>query len=357
MKKITILIIFVLTFNFSFSQSDVVQFMQAGTEDANKLIKAYMNPFAMALGDGLNRGWYYTAETHKRFGFDFSMSISSVRVPESARTFDMSKLNLSDVVIDPMYGSIAPTAAGLNEAGPKLNLLDPNNSGDTIGSFRSPPGTDVNLIPVPVAQLGIGLLPHTDILLRYVPKLSFNQQDENQDKVRVGILGFGVKHNFKDWMPVLKHLPFDAAVLASYTNVTANGGVQFGLSDYGQGYNDNRGGYVPDDNQKLDMTTNTMKVELVVSKKVAFITFFGGIGNSRSNTEVNLLGRYPIIVDVQNNEPVVVDEVDPIKLEYESSRISMDAGVRMKLGYFNIFTSINKAEYSSFNFGASISVR
>jgi len=357
MKRISILSLLLLAFQVGFSQSNVVEYIKAGQEDANQLFKAYLNPFAQALGDGLNKGWYYTAETHKRLGFDLSMSMTVVRIPKSAQTFDVSKLNLSNVTIDPAFGTIAPTAAGIDSLGPQLNLMDPNQPDSTIASFRTPPGMNMTLIPVPVAQLGIGLFPHTDVLVRYVPKLAFNQNSENHGKIQVGMFGIGVKHNFKEWVPVLKNLPFDAAVLATYSKVDANSKLHYGLSNYGNGFSDASGGYEPDKNQRLNLKTNTMKVGLIVSKKVAFITFFGGISNSRSHTEIDMLGRYPVVIDVQNNEPVVADQVDPIQLSFASSRVSMDAGVRMKLAFFNLYGSVNKAEYSSFNVGLALSVR
>ena len=356
MKKVILLSLLVMAFQLGFSQSNVVEYIKAGTEDANKLFKAYLNPFAQALGDGLNKGWYYTAETHKRLGFDLSMSMTVVKIPKSAQIYDVSKLNLSGTTsIDPANGTIAPTAAGSDTLMPILNIMDPEDPNKVISSFETPPGMDMTLIPVPMAQLGIGILPHTDVLVRYVPKLAFNQQAENQGKVQVGMFGLGLKHNFKEWVPVLKNLPFDAALLATYSNVDANSPINFGMNNYG--YANGSNGYVQDDNQRLNLKTNTVKLGLVVSKKVAFLTFFGGVGNSRSHTEIDMLGRYPIVVSVQNNEPVVVDEKDPIQLSFNSSRVSMDAGIRFKLAFLNLYASVNKAEYSSFNIGASVAVR
>lgn len=354
MKRITVLILLLLTVKVSISQSEVVEFLQAGTVDANKMIKAYLNPFALALGDGLNNGWYYTAETHKPFGFDLSVSVSAVKIPTSARTFDIGQLALTNVELDSEFGSIAQTVAGDKTKGPQLNVLDPNNPGSILGSFRTPPGIDIGVVPVPIVQLGIGLIPHTDILIRYVPELSFNQDGDDKEDVRVGMYGFGVKHSFNDWIPVLKKLPFDAAVFASYSNIDANTGVNFELSNYTE-YEDPD--YVADENQRLEIQTNTIKMGLIVSKKIAFITIFGSVGNSQSHTKIDLLGRYPVGIDVIDDEVVVTDETDPIKLRFDSSQISMDAGIRLKLAFFNVFASINKAEYTSLNAGISLGIR
>ena len=348
MKKLLVLLIFVFAGKLTFAQADVVEFIKAGQVDASKLMEAYLDPYGLALGDGLNNGWYYTAKTHDRFGFDFSMSISSIRIPESEKTFDIGAISpqLENVELDDPTDHIAQTVAGAEIEGPKINSLDPDNP----LSFYSPQGTGVSNVPIPVAQLSVGLLSNTDVILRYVPKLNFNQSDED---VQVGLFGVGVKHNFKESIPGLKYLPFDAAIFASYSHITALSGIDFQLADYG--YDDP--GYVPDDNQELDIESNTMKIGLIVSKQVAFITFFGGVGNSRSKTTVDLLGRYPVVTEVSGGNIAFGDEVDPIKMKFESSRLSMDAGLRMKLGFFNVFASVNKAEYLSLNAGVSLSVR
>ena len=353
MKKLFVLIFLIAVVKTSSAQSDVIEYLKAGTEDAGTFIQPYLNPFAVGLGDGLNNGWYYTAETHKQLGFDFSVSVSAVKVPSSAKTYDLSQLSFQNIRLADPSNAIAPTIAGDEMSGPQLYLLNPNDRNETIGSFYSPQGLELDIIPVPVAQLGIGLLPYTDVLVRYVPKLKFNEDGSDEDETQVGLFGLGVKHSFKDWIPAIKHLPFDAAVFASFSNITAQSGIDFTPADYGVSDPD----YVQDDNQQLDIETRTMKFGVIVSKKVAFITFFGGIGNSQSKSEVNVTGRYPIVSDYVDGELVLVDLVDPVKLKFDSSNISLDAGLRLKMAFFNIFASINKAEYTSLNAGVSLSVR
>lgn len=352
MKKIIVFILLAFTANITFSQSNVVEYLKAGTADANKLMEAYLDPFAMGLGDGLNNGWYYTAKTHKRFGFDFSMSVSAVKVPESAQYFDLNELQLSNVALANNSESMAPTVSGPENDGPVLRIKDAENQ---YGDFNSPPGMGIDIIPVPIIQLGIGLLPYTDVLVRYVPKISFDQEDEEDEEVEVGMLGFGVKHSFKDWIPGLKHLPFDASLFASYGDISSNTDIDFSLSDFG--VDDSSVGYTPDENQKMEVQIETFKAGLILSKKVAFITFFGSVGNSRSKTRVDLLGRYPVGVNGSGNNLSVKEEIDPIKLRFKSSNVSLDAGIRMKMAFFNIFASVNKAEYASLNAGISLSVR
>ncbi len=355
MKKLLVLIFLVSVVKITSAQSDVIEYLKAGTEDAATLIQPYLDPFAKGLGDGLNNGWYYTAETHHRLGFDFSVSVSAVKVPGSAKTYDLSQLSFKNIELADPDDAIAPTIAGDEVSGPLLNLLNPSNPDEPTGTYiNSPQGLELDIIPVPVAQLGIGLLPHTDVLVRYVPKLKYNHGGNDEDETQVGLFGMGVKHSFKDWIPAIKHLPFDAAVFASFSNISATSDIDFSPKDY-DGVD--RPDYVQDENQQLDIETSTMKFGLIVSKKVAFITFFGGVGNSRSKSDISLTGRYPIVSDYVNGEIVFEDEVNPVKLKFDSSNISLDAGFRLKMAFFNIFASINKAEYTSLNAGLALSVR
>ncbi len=354
-RKIVVVLILFASVKVGFSQSGVVDFIKAGKTDANILMEKYLDPFALSLGDGLNNAWYYTAETHKILGFGLSISTSAVMIPSSAKTFDLRSLSFSDVVVDGEYGYIAQTVAGADVEGGRLSLLDPDNPSDTIGSFRTPPGVDMDVVPVPMVQLAVGVAPHTDLLLRYVPELSFSQDGNDVEKIKVGFYGIGIKHEFKEWMPFLKELPFDAAVFTSFSKMDANTGVDFQLEDYG--YSSEEAGYTPDKNQRLVIETTTLKYGLIISKKLSFITFYGSIGNSNSHTSADLLGKFPVVKKDNENGIVVEPEIDPIKLKFSSSRLSMDAGVRFKMAFFNIFGSINKAEYMSYNAGISFSFR
>ncbi|MGQ7869305.1 DUF6588 family protein [Sunxiuqinia sp. sy24] len=353
MRKLFVLLSFATIVSAASAQSDVVEFLKAGPDDAGMLIQSYMNPFAQSLGDGLNNGWYYTAETHHRLGFDFSMSVSAVKVPGSAQSFDLSQFSFNNIELADPSNSIAPTISGSDAQGPLLNLLNPLDKSQVIDQFRAPGGTEIDIVPVPVAQLSVGLLPHTDVMVRYVPELKFNLEDDSDEETKVGMFGLGVKHSFKDWIPGLKHLPFDAAVFASYSNISANTGISFMPDDLGYP-NLNSDQY---EDQQLDIETTTKKLGLIVSKKIAILTIFGSIGNSQSSSKVDLLGTYPVPSVTENGGVIVTDEPDPIRLRFESSNLSMDAGLRLKLAFFNIFASVNKAEYTSYNAGIALSVR
>ncbi len=354
MKKWILLFGAGFCFMTAFSQSNVVEFLKVGKNDANSLVRAYLNPYALALGDGLNNGWYNSAKTHKLFGFDFSINVSAIQIPKEATTFDINDLNLSpNLVPENLANHIAPTVAGADVEGPRLVINDPN--GKPISSFNTPNGLGMDVVPVPMAQIGFGLLPHTDIIGRFVPEMKY---DNSGDEMKAGFWGLGVKHNFKEWIPVIKELPFDASVFGSFSAVDAQSEINLDPTDFSDG--NVRVTFGDDKSQLLKFKTKTSKYGLILSKKLGVLTVFGGIGQSKSETTINLLGKYVVETTISAGgvNTVTKDNLDdPIDLTFDSTNICMDAGLRLKLAFFSLFGSINKAEYTSFNAGFSLGFR
>ena len=90
------------------------------------------------------------------------------------------------------------------------------------------------------------------------------------------------------------------------------------------------------------------------------MTIFGSIGQSSSETTINLLGDYVIETTLNVNGTDVIEKdalKDPIDLDFTSKNICLDAGLRLKLAFFSLFGSVNKAEYTSYNGGIALSVR
>ncbi|MDP2338505.1 MAG: hypothetical protein Q8N05_19060 [Bacteroidota bacterium] len=352
MKKLILFIYVGFVAQLAFSQTNVVEFLKGGKADAKKLTEAYLNPYAMALGDGLNNGWYNSAETHMLFGFDLTVSVSAIQIPEEAKTFDVSLLHLDNMVVV-SGGNFAPTIAGKDISGPKLQVND--SQGNPMVSFNTPNGVGLDVVPVPMAQIGFGLLPHTDLIGRYVPEMTY---DNNGDEMKLGFWGAGAKHNFMEWIPVLKELPFDASVFGSYSEVNAQSALSFSPLDYTEP--NVKVTFSSDKSQFLKVNTKTTKYGLIISKKLGILTFFGGIGQSSSVSTIDMIGKYPVVTKASGGGLEITDEdalIDPISLQFESKNICMDAGFRLKVAVLSLFGSINKAQYTSYNVGVSLGAR
>lgn len=352
MKKILIVLTLFVAVQQVVAQSDVVQFIKAGAADANKLFQPYLEPYAFALGEGLNNGWYNSAETHKWLGFDLSVSASAIQIPNSAKTFDLSELQFSRLSVVGT-NTIAPTIAGADQEGPSLLVTD--DQGHELASFKSPAGINLDIVPVPMVQLTFGALPHTDLSLRYVPKVKFTI---DEDKANIGMIGAGLKHNFLKSISALKDLPLDAAVFVGYAKIDAETGVTFTPQDYGSGITSVT--FTNTDDQMLKISTSSVKYGLVLSKKMGVLTVFGSVMQTTSKSTVDLLGKFPVVTALTNGDLVITDEdalIDPINLDFENSTIAFDAGLRLKLAFFSIYGSVTKAEYTSFNAGISLGFR
>jgi hypothetical protein len=196
-KRSGILIISLFLFSsITFSQFNNIDFLKSAPADGVKYLQAYISPWANAFGSGLSGGWYNTAKPHKLGGFDITINASAGIVPTSAQTFDASKIGLSSSISG---AGISPTVAGPKTDGP---LMSYRVSGVTLANFNAPKGTDWRYVPVPSAQVGIGLPFGTELKVRFVPKININ--DGN-----VSLWGVGLVHSIMQYLPGNKMLPFD----------------------------------------------------------------------------------------------------------------------------------------------------
>jgi hypothetical protein len=86
MNKISfIILISILSLNV-YSQGTI---LRDDISDGQRIIEAYFNPLAESLGAGLNNGWYNTAKPHNFAGFDFTISLSTVIIPNEVKTFSI----------------------------------------------------------------------------------------------------------------------------------------------------------------------------------------------------------------------------------------------------------------------------
>ncbi len=332
------------------AQSDVANMLRFGTHDANLLIEAYLEPYGKGIGVGMNNSWYYTAETHKLWGFDFAFAVSAFKVPSSDKTFDVNDLGLEYFKVPTGQSSIASTAAG-NGDGVTL-YYEADIEGQIVPvEYTTPGGSGVDMVPVPILQASFGLLPNTDVIARYVPKVKFDIEEEQAE---VGLWGIGLKHNIRESLPIIKHLPIDIALFGAYSKIDGKAGIDFDYTAYGIS---NPAGYTQDPDQRGEFSTKNLKYGLIVSKKIAVITFFASLTGNNSKTSFDILGSYPI----PDPESIAIDlfpeEEDPISLNYNNSYVGIDAGFRLKLAFFSLFGSIAKSEYVTYNGGISFGFR
>ena len=353
-KRISALMITLSIFtSAAFSQFDNVDFLKSATADAVSILEAYISPYANAFGAGLNGGWYNTAKPHKLGGFDLTIGMNVGMVPATDETFDLSTLGLS-TNMNPKTGT-APTIAGPDEGRPTMTY---SVSGVTLASFTTPPGTGWKFIPVPTAQVGIGLPLGTEIKGRFVPKIPVGDGD-------VMLWGVGLMHSIMQYIPGSDLLPVDASIFGGYTRLNANvpvslqPGSQKNYSTYNTAsFND----------QNLSVSVQAFNVSAIASVNLAVITFYGGLGYTKTSTIMNLTGNYPTPVLVTPTLPAIPyaeyndsgvkkgESFGEINIE-NFSGMRANIGFRLKLAVVTIHFDYTRAQYNVFSTGLGISFR
>ncbi len=334
----------------SFSQMDNVDFLKAGASDGVKLIEAYITPWANAFGAGLNGSWYNTAKPHKWTGFDVTFGLNAGFVPTSATTFDVSTIGLSPNVTGT---GIAPTIAGPEEDGPELSV---ETGGVTLSSFNTPPGTGWKIIPVPTLQVGMGLPLGTELKGRFIPKIPIHEGD-------ISLWGIGIMHSIIQYIPGNELFPFDVSAFAGYTKLSANVPLELEA-----GEPQNYTSYDPFTDfidQELAAGVGALNAGIVGSFNLPVITFYAGLGYSKTKTEIKLKGFYPTPTLVSgpvpyaeyNDSGVIAGEDFPFVSIENFSGLRANAGIRLKLALVTFHIDYTRSHYNVLSAGLGISFR
>jgi hypothetical protein len=351
LKRLQVLMIsLILTSSTSFSQWEV-DFIRGGSADAVKLIEAYITPWANAFGAGLNGSWYNTAKPHKWLGFDITTGLNVGFVPSSAETFDISTLGLSPVIVG---SGIAPTVAGPNEDGPSLSA---KAGGVTLATFKTPPGTGWKMVPVPTAQIGIGLPFGTELKARFIPRIHVKGGD-------VSLWGIGIMHSIMQYIPGNKILPFDVSLFAGYTKLSGNvplklmpeGGITTNYTSYSES---------SFENQKLSGSVDALNACVIGSFNLPVVTFYGGLGYTKTRTNVKLKGYFPTPTAVATPSPhaeyndtgVIAGEDFPAIDIKSFSGLRANFGIRFKLAVATIHIDYTRSQYDVLSAGLGVSFR
>ncbi len=332
------------------NESDISGFLKAAPEDVSKLITAYVQPAIEGVSFGMTGGWYTTAKAHKSLGFDIGISLNTVFLPSSRNYFNPNNLGLSSpfTFINSTTNSTtdAPSIMGPADETTYTFTYTPNNLPQQTFTVDGPEGLDVkNVIgvgqapvPVPMIQLGVGIIKNTDLKLRFVP-----QQTVGSSKVQM--LGIGVMHDIKQHIGSIKLLPFDLSILVAYNNVSGNTSL----------INTDSGDELPDSqNGKMKYSLNSYIFQGLISKKISVLTVYGGVGYQMVKTKVDVLGDY-VIKSSPSAATFIIS--DPVAIDFKNNGLKLNGGIRLKFGPFYINGDYTLQKYSTVTVGLGFSVR
>jgi len=326
-----------------YAQDDISSIFKSGMADLNRVAEGYLKPAGNGFSAGLGSNWYNTAEVHKKFGFDLTFGVGAVQAPAEDRMFSITGLT-----------NLRPTVAGTTEApsfagsgnGIGLELMQPkyltdgttqnplwDNGNGKITSFTTPGGVS-RYVPAASIQLTLGLPFINDVSLRLVPAVTVKGFKTSE-------WGIGIKHNFKQWIPVVSALPFDASFLLAYTKFDmkytfpasaqitpdklVSGGLDYIADPSSSDYSD----------QAMNISANAVTANVIVSKNFLFITPYLGFGFTRSNFDLTMAGNYPTLGDPVkegNTYKMQINNMpDPVKISQSELMPGATIGLRAKI--------------------------
>lgn len=324
--------IFAFASQLALAQSDLGDALKGSVKDANYLANGYITPFLKVMGTGINAGWNNTAKPHKTLGLDLTITVSPVFIPTSDKLYEVDNSKLTDIQL-----TATPTGTIQNGKAKVPTIFGPeDNPSYTYKSngkaFDGPPGIDLkknikmNALPIPMVHLGIGIYKNTDLKFRFFPEQQYGD-------FKVSMFGVGVLHDVKQWIPGIKHLPFDLSGFFGYTKMK----VSTQLDQPGQV-------------GEFDVTGTT--IQGLISKKFSVITFYGGVGYNIAKSSVALKGSYDL--DDDASTPAVKD---PLSLSATATGPRLTAGMRLKLAVFTFHGDYTLQKYKTLSVGFGIAIR
>lgn len=339
--------IFIVCFSFVAKAQidDVTQVLKGGIADANTLLKAYLQPLGEGTSLGLSNGWYNTAKPHKILGFDITFTGGVASVPTDKQIFDVSKLSLT--TLSAGARPIGPTFLGKKGDGAQVVLSKtvekPGGGTETASqTIDMPGGTGLTKAPLLMVQAGVGLPFGTELMIRYCPTINIG------DLGKLGLWGIGIKHDIKQWIPVISSVPFwSMSGMVGYTSqkISSKEG-RYLAPDPNQYYTDNVDMTIYD-GQSVEFSANAFTANLLVSTDIPIFNVYGGVGIVKPTANIKLKGVYPLPgtptpQQVASSYPTVKfgvenSNADPVNAEFDDLKTKFRANIGARLKFF-LFT-------------------
>ena len=364
--------------------TEIPNFLNLGKEgikDIEQLTELYLNPYGKGYSSALAGGWNNTAKTHRLLGFDFNIGLTMAMIPKNDKSFNFDDYKWKVLKPESVERPVTPTIAGKQTNRPSIGFHDKDKKIRKDNLFTMPDGTGLGFAPLPLAQLGVGIIGKTDLQVRIAPPLKISDFGE------LFVFGAGIKHDIKQWIPVLKKIPvIDISLAFNYSiaNNTINNIKYFpdadGLGiptqiDERKKYIDNE--LLPDvqlykegkdlsyfKDQELKIKMNAFSASLLASATVPILTLYCRLGFSTSTTNVKLAGTYLLpnyIVDQGKihaelrKENEIKDPID-IDMKLPFSPLA-GIGARAKFALFTVHAEYTYQDYHLLNFGVGLTFR
>jgi hypothetical protein len=325
---------------FLFSQNGLENLLLAPKYESQNLFERYLKPALKGSIYLMNSGWYSTAKVHKKFGFDLTISLNSVVVPDGEKSFDISNFKLIESEIKNL-----PSIFG-DSKNEELNVIIPKSDlhPQLKATFFSPGGIKdqlpLGIVSSPSIQVSIGLPFKSEVTLRYLPEY-------NRNRVYFSNYGIGFKHDILQYFTFLKKIPsLNVSAFGAYSIMSINYDIQSAERFRGI-------------NQISEFDITNYKFQILTSFNLKIIEFYGGIGISGGNSSFSINGEYELdyVVDGDSNTKFPIKISDPVKINYSIHELSKNFGFKFKFLFLHAFIDYTFQEYDVVTIGTSINFR
>ena len=324
---------------FSVNSQDL-ELLLLANDDASLLMGKYMSPVMDGMLFSLNNGWYHTAKTHKKLGFDITLNVNASIVPSASKSFQFNPNDYEYLNLESGSSTIQTVMGDNNNSEIGVRIPEANNY--KVAKFTIPDGIGedlpLNAVPSPMIQASIGLPSNTDLSIRYLPSI-------NTDDIEGNLIGFGIKHNLMQYFGALDKLPLNLAVFGGFTmlNTTYNIEEINGLSG---------------NNQEVTFKLNAFTIQTIASLDFPLITIYGGLGYDKGTSTLKLKGTYELEYEIESTNTTSTESVtNPINMDFDASGARGTLGLRLNLGFFKIYGDYTVKDYNTVSAGVAFSFR
>ena len=335
MKKVFFFLLLFIGFKGA-AQQGLNQLLAAGIADAQRFTRSYIAPVSEGAMHSITNGWYNTANVRKPLRFEISLIGNASLVTDENRHFILHTSDYEAIQFEDgsLYQSVA-TALGQND--PDVNVIVEYDTpfGTQQESITLPDGFgefEVNAIPNAFLQASIGVFKGTEIKGRFFPKI-------NYDGAETSFYGGAVQHEFTSWIPGSDILPIAVAGIVAYTHLDAS-------------YDFTENEVVEGENQVLQTNMDTWLFSAIVSTKLPYVNFYGGLGYIKGKATTDVTGTYHVQSGILQNQTIE----DPFGFENEISGIRANLGLSLSFGLFKLNADYSFQQYNNISFGLTFGI-
>ncbi|MFD0796794.1 DUF6588 family protein [Maribacter chungangensis] len=331
--------LFICSCSLLTAQTSINSIFAAGLEDAERFTTDYLAPFSESTVYGFSSGWYNTADAKPLGGFEISLvgAVTSHKNKEDKQTFVLDPNEYQNLNFVQNPGMARPVSSALGGLEGTRVFVEGQVAGLNVRQeFELPSGISaegLDFVPSGYLQVSVGILKGTEIKARFLPKIAY-------DGASVGLIGFGLQHDFTKWLPADKLLPIAISGVIGYTKLNGD----YDISDIG---------LVEGANQRIEAEMNSWAFSAVLSTKLPIINFYGGVGYITGKSQTDLLGEYRVTSGPFASETYI----DPFSIAENVSVVTGTVGAKLKLGFFRINADYNLGVFNTATLGVNFGFR